>query len=56
MSTFIPKVGDKVKFIGYAAPKPKHLTKGKLYEVFADYNRGSVTLYIVQDNDKIQNW
>lgn len=55
MSTFIPKVGDKVKFIGDEAPKPKYLTKGKEYEVFAGYNHGSVVLYIVTDNDK-QLW
>lgn len=48
MSTFIPKVGDKVKFI--ADPAPGGISKGKEYEVFAEYYNGSVVLCIRLDN------
>ena len=46
MSTFIPKVGDKVRFIAV----PGGISKGKEYEVFAEYYDGSVILCIRLDN------
>lgn len=50
MSTFIPKVGDKVKFIAKVAPK--YINKDTEYEVFAGYKHGFVMLYLVLDDDK----